>query len=35
MYVLDKDGIIKNRFNGYATKDSLEEMFKLIDSLNE
>ena len=35
MFVLDKDGIIKNRFNGYATKDSLEEMFKLIDSLNE
>ena len=35
MYVLDKDGIVKNRFNGYATKDGLEEMFKLIDSLNE
>ena len=35
MYVLDKDGIIKNRFNGFATKESLEEMFKLIDSLNE
>ena len=31
----EKDGIIKNRFNGYATKDSLEEMFKLIDLLNE
>ena len=35
MYILDKDGIIKNRFNGFATKESLEEMFKLIDSLNE
>jgi len=35
MYVLDKDGIIKNRFNGFATKESLEEMFNLIDSLNE
>ena len=35
MYVLDKNGIVKNRFNGYATKDGLEEMFKLIDSLNE
>ena len=35
MFVLDKDGNIKNRFNGYATKDSLEEMFKLIDLLNE
>ena len=35
MYVLDKDGIIKSRFNGYSSKESLEEMFKLIESLNE
>ena len=35
MYVLDKDGIVKSRFNGFATKESLEKMFNLIDSLNE
>jgi hypothetical protein len=35
MYVLDSNGIVKGRFNGYSTKEGLDEMFKLIDSLNE
>ena len=35
MYVLDNNGMIKGRFNGYSTKEGLDEMFKLIDSLNE
>lgn len=35
MYVLDNNGIVKGRFNGFSTKEGLDEMFKLIDSLNE
>ena len=35
MYVLDNNGIVKGRFNGYSTKEGLDKMFKLIDSLNE
>ena len=33
IYILDKEGIVKERFNGYATASAIQEMFKLIDSL--
>ena len=35
IYVLDQDGIIKGRFDGFATPEKLSELFTLIDSLNE
>jgi hypothetical protein len=33
--VLNQDGIIKGRFDGFATPEKLSELFTLIDSLNE
>jgi hypothetical protein len=33
IYILDKEGVVKERFNGYATASAMQEMFKLIDSL--
>ena len=33
IYILDKKGVVKERFNGYATASAMQEMFKLIDSL--
>ena len=35
MYVLDSQGIVVDRFNGYSTKENLKKMYSLIDSLNE
>ena len=33
MYVLDKNGIVIDRFNGFSTKEGLESMFSLLDSM--
>ena len=35
MYVLNSEGIVVDRHNGYSTEKGLTEMFNLIDSLNE
>jgi hypothetical protein len=35
MYVLNSEGIVVDRHNGYSTEKGLAEMFNLIDSLNE
>ena len=35
IYVLDESGIVKGRFDGYSTPEQIEELFQLIDSLNE
>tara|TARA_B100000497_G_scaffold63967_1_gene72266 strand:+ start:208 stop:744 length:537 start_codon:yes stop_codon:yes gene_type:complete len=35
IYVLDKDGVIKGKFEGFSTPEKLSEMFTLIDLLNE
>jgi hypothetical protein len=35
MFVLDSEGIVVDRHNGYSTETGLTKMFKLIDSLNE
>ena len=35
MYVLDSQGIVVDRFNGYSTEENLKKMYSLIDSLNE
>ena len=35
IYVLDKSGIVKGRFDGYSTPEQIEELFKLVDLLNE
>jgi hypothetical protein len=35
MYILNNDGLIIDRHNGYSTEKGLTEMFKLIDSLND
>jgi hypothetical protein len=35
IYVLDQDGIIKGRFDGFSTPEKISELFTLIDSLNE
>jgi hypothetical protein len=33
--VLDQDGIIKGKFEGFSTPEKMKELFTLIDSLNE
>jgi hypothetical protein len=35
MYVLNSEGVVVDRHNGYSTEKGLTEMFNLIDSLNE
>jgi hypothetical protein len=35
MYVLNSEGVVVDRYNGYSTEKGLTEMFNLIDSLNE
>jgi hypothetical protein len=35
MYVLNSEGIVVDRYNGYSSEKGLTEMFNLIDSLNE
>ncbi|MDB3980500.1 hypothetical protein N9429_03530, partial [Candidatus Marinimicrobia bacterium] len=35
IYVLDQDGIIKGKFEGFSTLEQMNELFTLIDSLNE
>jgi hypothetical protein len=35
MYVLNSEGIVVDRHNGYSTEKGLTAMFNLIDSLNE
>ena len=35
IYVLDQDGIIKGKFEGFSTPEKMNELFTLIDSLNE
>ena len=35
IYVLDQDGIIKGKFEGFSTPEKMNELFILIDSLNE
>jgi len=35
MYVLNSEGVVVDRHNGYITEKGLTEMFNLIDSLNE
>ncbi len=35
IYVLDQDGIIKGRFDGFSTPEKISELFTLINSLNE
>ena len=35
MYVLNSEGVVVDRHNGYSTEKRLTEMFNLIDSLNE
>ena len=35
MYILDSEGIVRGRFNGYSTEQNLNKMYNLIDSLNE
>jgi len=35
MYVLNSEGIVVDRHNGYSTEKGLTEVFNLIDSLNE
>ena len=35
IYVVDHDGIIKGKFEGFSTPEQMNELFTLIDSLNE
>ena len=35
MYVLNSEGVVVDRHNGYSTEKGLTAMFNLIDSLNE
>ena len=35
IYVLNQNGIIKGKFDGFSTPEQINELFTLIDSLNE
>jgi predicted transcriptional regulator len=35
IYVLDKNGAVKGQFDGYSTPEQINQLFELIDSLNE
>ena len=35
IYVLNQDGIIKGKFEGFSSANQINELFSLIDSLNE
>ena len=35
IYVLDKNGVVKGQFDGYSTPEKIDQLFQLIDSLNE
>ena len=35
IYVLDKNGVVKGQFDGYSTPEQIDQLFELIDSLNE
>jgi hypothetical protein len=35
MFILNSEGLIVKRHNGYSTEQGLTEMFNLIDSINE
>ena len=35
MFILNSEGLVLKRYNGYSTEQGLTEMFNLIDSINE